>query len=106
MGTVLPPKGGATICRLAQLHAGIPKDATTVTVNRQCSSGLQAIAMIANMISAGQIDIGIGGGAESMSNHYVASTLPEGQKVRICIDCRTMSISLLTLASFVWPQGV
>lgn len=82
MGTVLPPKGGATVCRMAQLHAGIPIKCTTSTVNRQCSSGLQAITAIANMITSGQIDIGIGGGVESMSHHYVAPTLPPDQKVR------------------------
>jgi acetyl-CoA acyltransferase 1 len=81
VGNVLPPKGGATICRMAQLHAGIPQECTLATVNRQCSSGLQAISVIANAISSGDIDIGIGAGAESMSNHYIAPTLPPGQKV-------------------------
>ena len=80
VGNVLPAKGGATICRMAQLHAGIPQECTLATVNRQCSSGLQAVSIIANAISSGQIDIGIGAGSESMSNHYVASTLPPGQK--------------------------
>lgn len=81
MGNMLPPKGGATIHRMAQLHAGIPQECTLATVNRQCSSGLQAISIIANAISSGEIDISIGAGTESMSNHYITPTLLSGQKV-------------------------
>jgi acetyl-CoA acyltransferase 1 len=60
VGNVLPPGGGATGARMAALHAGIPNSAAVNTVNRQCSSGLTAISQIANEITAGQIDIGIG----------------------------------------------
>jgi acetyl-CoA acyltransferase 1 len=45
---------------MAALHAGIPNTTSINTVNRQCSSGLTAVAQIANQIIAGQIDIGIG----------------------------------------------
>lgn len=47
--------------------AGLPDTTSVYTVNRLCSSGLQAVANIANAIRSGQIDIGIGGGVESMS---------------------------------------
>jgi len=47
--------------------AGYPETTTIVTVNRFCSSGLEAIAMIAAKIKAGQIDMGIGAGIEQMS---------------------------------------
>jgi len=50
------------------LLAGMPVTATLSTVNRQCSSGLQAVMNVANSIRNRQIDIGIGGGVESMSN--------------------------------------
>jgi acetyl-CoA acyltransferase 1 len=60
VGNVLPPGGGATGARMAALHAGIPNSAAVNTVNRQCSSGLTAISQIANEITGGQIDIGIG----------------------------------------------
>lgn len=60
VGNVLPPGGGATAARMAALHAGIPVETSISTVNRQCSSGLTAINQIANEISVGQIDIGIG----------------------------------------------
>jgi acetyl-CoA acyltransferase 1 len=45
---------------MAALAAGIPHTAAINTVNRQCSSGLTAVTQIANEISTGQIDIGIG----------------------------------------------
>lgn len=60
VGNVLPPGGGATAARMAALHAGIPNTAAINTLNRQCSSGLAAVNQIANQISTGQIDIGIG----------------------------------------------
>jgi acetyl-CoA acyltransferase 1 len=60
VGNVLPPGGGATGVRMAALHAGIPVSTSIATVNRQCSSGLTAVNQIANQITAGQIEIGIG----------------------------------------------
>lgn len=70
VGTVLTPGGGATAARMAALAAGFPETASIMTVNRQCSSGLQAIASIASAISSGWIDVGIGAGMESMSLNY------------------------------------
>ncbi|WOO79662.1 3-ketoacyl-CoA thiolase, peroxisomal [Vanrija pseudolonga] len=76
VGNVLPPGGGATTARMAQLAAGIPYTVPINTVNRQCSSGLVAVIDVANAIKAGTIDIGIGAGVESMTAHYGAGTLP------------------------------
>jgi len=53
--------------RLAQLQAGFPASVPIHAVNRQCSSGLQAIMHVANAIRSGDIDAGIGAGVESMS---------------------------------------
>lgn len=60
VGNVLPPAGGASAARMAALAAGIPNTSAVNTVNRQCSSGLTSVTQIANEISTGQIDIGIG----------------------------------------------
>lgn len=60
VGNVLPPGGGATLARMASLYAGIPETSSVMTVNRQCSSGLQAVAQIASAIKSGYIEIGIG----------------------------------------------
>ncbi|RDB16444.1 3-ketoacyl-CoA thiolase, peroxisomal [Hypsizygus marmoreus] len=70
VGNVLPAGGGASAARMASLHAGIPVPTSIHTVNRQCSSGLTAVNDIANQILAGQIDIGIGAGVESMTFGY------------------------------------
>ncbi|GAA5953004.1 hypothetical protein JCM8115_002406 [Rhodotorula mucilaginosa] len=77
VGNVLPPGGGATVARMAQLAAGFPTTSSVATVNRQCSSGLVAVNHIALMISDGQIDMGIGAGVESMSQNYGAGVMPE-----------------------------
>ena len=77
MGSVLPPGGGATEFRAAALAAGIPETASVKSLNRQCSSGLQAVVDIANAINAGMIDIGIGAGVESMSMQYGPGAVTE-----------------------------
>jgi acetyl-CoA C-acetyltransferase len=63
------PEGatGANIARQALLRAGLPITTSGVTVNRFCSSGLQTIALAAQRIIAGEGDIYIGGGVESIS---------------------------------------
>ncbi|KAL1674672.1 Thiolase, N-terminal domain-containing protein, partial [Schizophyllum commune] len=78
VGNVLPPGGGATQARMAALHAGIPNTTAVNTVNRQCSSGLTAVNQIANEILAGEIDIGIGSGVESMTFGYGPGAAPDG----------------------------
>jgi acetyl-CoA acyltransferase 1 len=67
LGNCLMPPSGFAAMRMAQIVAGIPDSVSMQWVNRQCSSGLQAVAHIANAISTKQIQIGIGGGVESMS---------------------------------------
>jgi acetyl-CoA acyltransferase 1 len=52
---------------MAQFLAGIPDTTPLYAIDRLCSSGLQAVADVANAIRSNQIDIGIGGGVESMS---------------------------------------
>lgn len=70
VGTVLAPGGGATEMRAAAFVAGFTEETAVRTLNRQCSSGLQACIDVANQIKTGMIDIGIGAGVESMSLNY------------------------------------
>ncbi|VVT49909.1 uncharacterized protein SAPINGB_P002504 [Magnusiomyces paraingens] len=70
VGNVLNPGAGANEHRAAALLAGIPYSVPFVAINRQCSSGLMAVNDVANKIRAGQIDIGIGAGVESMSTNF------------------------------------
>lgn len=60
-------ESGMNMARVAALRAGFPDSVPGVTINRFCSSGLQAIAMAAEKIRSGGADIIIAGGAESMS---------------------------------------
>ncbi len=63
------PEGeqGMNMSRIISLKAGLPVDVPAMTVNRFCSSGLQTIALAAERIMAGSIDIALAGGVESMS---------------------------------------
>jgi acetyl-CoA acyltransferase len=63
------PEGeqGLNVARMITLRAGLPDTVPAETINRYCSSGVQSIAHVAYAIQAGQIEIGIGGGVESMS---------------------------------------
>lgn len=73
VGTVLAPGAQrANECRMAAFYAGFPETVPIRTVNRQCSSGLQAVADVAAAIKAGFYDIGIGAGLESMTMNTVA----------------------------------
>lgn len=75
IGNVLQGGAGSTTSRMAQFLAEIPETTSLKAVNRLCSSGLQAVADIANAIRAGQIDIGMGGGVESMSLYSMQDSI-------------------------------
>ncbi|MCC6366691.1 MAG: acetyl-CoA C-acyltransferase [Bryobacterales bacterium] len=68
IGCAMPEaESGMNMARVIALRAGLPDSVPGVTINRFCSSGLQAIAMAADRIRAGGADIIIAGGSESMS---------------------------------------
>ncbi|MDP7628106.1 MAG: thiolase family protein [SAR202 cluster bacterium] len=68
MGCAIPEgEQGLNIARLASLRAGFPSSVPGFTVNRFCSSGLQAISIAAERIRNGSVDIIVAGGVESMS---------------------------------------
>ncbi|KAM3708473.1 hypothetical protein ACJW31_02G099400 [Castanea mollissima] len=84
VGTVLAPGSQrATECRMAAFYAGFPETVPIRTVNRQCSSGLQAVADVAAAIRAGFYDIGIGAGLESMTSSPLAWEGSVNPKVKI-----------------------
>ena len=68
LGCAMPEgEQGLNVARIASLRAGVPIEASAVTINRFCSSGLQAIAYAAERIMVGAADTIVAGGAESMS---------------------------------------
>jgi len=58
---------GMNVARIASLRAGLPVNVSAMTINRFCSSGLQAIAIAAQQIISGQSEVAVAGGTESMS---------------------------------------
>jgi acetyl-CoA C-acetyltransferase len=67
MGQVLQAGQGQIPSRQAQIEAGIPKEVSSETVNKVCASGLRASVILDQAIRAGDLQVGVGGGMESMS---------------------------------------
>jgi acetyl-CoA C-acetyltransferase len=67
MGQVLQAGQGQIPSRQAQVKAGIPKEISSETINKVCASGLRASVLLDQAIRAGDVEVGIGGGMESMS---------------------------------------
>ncbi|MCX7553788.1 acetyl-CoA C-acyltransferase [Marinicella sp. S1101] len=68
IGCAMPEaEQGMNVARIAALLAGLPESVPAMTINRFCSSGIQAVAIAAQQIATGQMDAAIAGGTESMS---------------------------------------
>ncbi|XP_030625465.1 3-ketoacyl-CoA thiolase, peroxisomal [Chanos chanos] len=91
VGNVLQPGAGALMARVAQFLSGFPETVSVYTVNRMCSSGLQALFNIAGGIRNGSYDLGLACGVESMSLRSVgnpgdvSSRLMDNEKARDCL---------------------
>ncbi|MEU3016467.1 MULTISPECIES: acetyl-CoA C-acetyltransferase [unclassified Nocardiopsis] len=78
MGQVLQAGAGQIPSRQAAVKAGIPMDVPSVTINKVCLSGLDAIALADQLIRAGEFDVVVAGGMESMTN--APHLLPKSRK--------------------------
>ena len=68
LGCAMPEaEQGMNVARIASLRAGLPVEVSALTINRFCSSGLQAVAMAAERIMTGGAEVIVAGGTESMS---------------------------------------
>ena len=67
MGQVLQAGAGQIPSRQAQIKAGIPKEVSSETINKVCASGIRAAGLIDQAVRAGDLDMAVGGGMESMS---------------------------------------
>ncbi|XP_060638620.2 3-ketoacyl-CoA thiolase, peroxisomal [Anolis sagrei] len=91
VGNVLQPGAGALTARVGQFLSGIPETVPLSCVNRQCSSGLQAVINIAGGIRNGSYDIGLACGVESMSLRSasepgdVSSRMMDNANARDCL---------------------
>jgi acetyl-CoA C-acetyltransferase len=68
MGTVLQAGQGQIPSRQAQIEGGIPQEVSSETINKVCASGIRAVGMLDQAIRAGDVEVAVGGGMESMSN--------------------------------------
>jgi acetyl-CoA C-acetyltransferase len=68
MGHVLQAGAGQITARQAAIQAGIPREIPSITINKVCLSGLNAIALADQLIRAGEVEVVVAGGMESMTN--------------------------------------
>ena len=68
LGNVVPAGGGQAPARQAAIHGGIPASVPAMTINKVCGSGLKAVMLAAQAIKAGDLQVAVAGGFESMSN--------------------------------------
>jgi acetyl-CoA C-acetyltransferase len=68
MGCVLPAGQGQAPARQAAIGAGIPTATPATTINKMCGSGMKAVMMASDAIRAGDVDVAVAGGLESMTN--------------------------------------
>ena len=99
VGNVNQNGGGFTTTRMAQFLAGIPATTPTRVTNRQCSSGLQATAMVANQITANEIDIGMAGGVESMSLFNMQDVMDPSKIGEECFDKEEAQIAMVGMGN-------
>jgi acetyl-CoA C-acetyltransferase len=82
MGHVLQAGQGQITARQAAVAAGVPKEVPALTVNKVCLSGMSAIAIADQMIRAGELDVVVAGGMESMTNApFVLPKAREGSRL-------------------------
>jgi acetyl-CoA C-acetyltransferase len=102
VGNTIPTEGRfAYVARVASIQAGLPMDSVAMSVNRLCSSGLQAIVTTAQNILLGDCDYGIGGGVEVMSRGgYLSGAMRTGARMG---DTKLVDLMVATLTD---PFGV
>ena len=82
MGQVLQAGTGQITARQAAIAAGIPKEVPALTINKVCLSGINAIALADQLIRAGEVEIVVAGGMESMSRApYLVPRAREGARL-------------------------
>src|SRR5438034_1749515 len=82
MGNVLAAGLGQNPARQAALHGGLSDEVAALTINKVCGSGLKAVMLAAQGIAAGDIDVAVAGGMESMSNApYLLPRAREGLRM-------------------------
>jgi len=82
MGNVVQAAQGQNPARQATIYAGMPKETPAFTINKVCASGMKAVALAAQAIAAGDAQVIVAGGMESMSKiPYAMPSLREGARM-------------------------
>lgn len=82
MGNVVQAAQGQNPARQATIYAGMPKETPAFTINKVCASGMKAVALAAQAIAAGDAEVLVAGGMESMSKiPYAMPSLREGARM-------------------------
>ncbi|HKE63488.1 MAG TPA: acetyl-CoA C-acetyltransferase [Micromonosporaceae bacterium] len=106
MGQVLQAGAGQIPARQAAVHAGIPMSTPSLTINKVCLSGLDAIALADQLIRAGEFDIVVAGGMESMTNApHLLSNQRQGYKYGDVVIKDHMALDGLTDVYDVCSMG-
>jgi acetyl-CoA C-acetyltransferase len=102
VGNTIPTEARfAYVARVASIQAGLPMESVAMSVNRLCSSGLQAIVTTAQNILLGDCDYGVGGGVEVMSRGgYLSQAMRTGARMG---DTKLIDMMVATLTD---PFGV
>lgn len=90
MGCAGMPSDSANVARIAALRAGVPESVPGLTVQRNCGSGLEAVAQAALMVESGVADVVLCGGMESMSNY--AAEFPRSFRRKMASVMRAKSL--------------
>ncbi|MDJ0449007.1 acetyl-CoA C-acetyltransferase [Methylocystis sp. JR02] len=106
LGQVLTAAQGQNPARQTAIKAGVPDDKTAFTVNQVCGSGLRAVALAAQQIKAGDAQIIVAGGQESMSLSTHAAHLRAGTKMGDMKFIDTMIMDGLTDAFNNYHMGI
>jgi acetyl-CoA C-acetyltransferase len=106
MGQVIQAGAGQITARQAAVKAGIPMDVPALTINKVCLSGIDAIALADQLIRAGEFEIVVAGGMESMTNapHLLVGSR-EGVKYGDWKMTDSMAFDALTCAFDALPMG-
>jgi acetyl-CoA C-acetyltransferase len=107
LGCVLPAGLGQAPARIAALHAGLSDRVSALTINMVCGSGLRAVGLAAEAIMAGNAEIVVAGGMESMSNApYLLPTARKGMRMGDAKAVDSMVHDGLWCACENWHMGL
>ena len=107
LGCVLPAGLGQAPARIAALHAGLSDRVSALTINMVCGSGLRAVGLAAESIMAGNAEIVVAGGMESMSNApYLLPTARKGMRMGDAKVVDSMVHDGLWCACENWHMGM